>query len=188
MTGVRVICRTASAAHPLRDRATWTAAIRQLWDGAGFREERYAAIALSGDRRYAGFQDLAAMDLYQKFVVEGAWWDHVDEVAIRRIGPLLRAEPGPLRSIMLEWSTDRDLWRRRASIICQVGAKTATDVALLVDVLAVNHADREFFIRKAIGWALRDYARTDPGWVRGYLAAHRDELSGLSRREAAKHL
>lgn len=107
------------------------------------------------------------MEIYQKFVVEGAWWDHVDEVAIRRIGPLLRAEPGPLRPIMLAWSTDQNLWRRRASIICQVGAKAATDQELLVDVLAANHADREFFIRKATGWALRDYARTDPDWVRG---------------------
>lgn len=59
---------------------------------------------------------------------------------------------------------------------------------LLVDVLASNHADPEFFSRKAMGWALRDYARTDPDWVRGYLDAHRDLLPGLSRREAARHL
>lgn len=108
-----------------------------------FREERYAAIALSGERRYAGFQDLAAMELYEKFVVEGAWWDHVDEVAIRRIGPLLRTEPGPVRPIMLAWSTDRDLWRRRASIICQVGAKTATEGGTARRRARVDHADPE---------------------------------------------
>ena len=88
-----------------------------------------------------------------------------------------------------EWSTDPDRWLRRSSIICQLALKHRTDVALLTDVIEPNLADREFFIRKAIGWALRQYARTDPDWVRAFVAVStRTPLSPLSRREAMKHL
>ena len=69
-----------------------------------------------------------------------------------------------------------------------MGAKDRTDRVLLSDAVLANAADRDFFLRKAIGWALRDYARTEPAWVRDFVAAHEDELSPLSRREALKHL
>ena len=83
---------------------------------------------------------------------------------------------------------DLDRWRRRASIICQVGAKAETDVDLLGDAIVPNLADRDFFIRKAIGWALREHAKTDPDWVRRFVSTHRGELSPLSYREATRHL
>jgi AcrR family transcriptional regulator len=83
---------------------------------------------------------------------------------------------------------DPNLWRRRSAIIHQIGAKETTDRELLVDCLLPNLADREFFIRKAIGWALRQYARIEPDWVRGFVAEHEDRMSGLSRREALKHV
>ncbi len=93
-----------------------------------------------------------------------------------------------------------DVWVRRSAIICQVGAKNALDQSLLAEVIeanldgstrttpAVSPYGREFFMRKAIGWALRDHARVDPEWVRAFVDRHHDELSGLSRREATKHL
>jgi 3-methyladenine DNA glycosylase AlkD len=77
---------------------------------------------------------------------------------------------------------------RRASIIAQVGARTRTDRELLAAVIDANAAEREFFLRKAIGWALRDYARTAPGWVRQFVETRANTLSNLSRREATKHL
>ncbi len=86
------------------------------------------------------------------------------------------------------WAVDPDRWLRRSSIICQLGLAGRTDLDLLTEVIARNLADREFFVRKAIGWALRQYARTDPDWVRGFVAAHETSLSPLSRREAMKHL
>ena len=85
-----------------------------------------------------------------------------------------------------EWSVDDDLWKRRASIIAQVRRKRETDFALLTDCIEPNRADREFFIRKAIGWALRAYAWVEPETVRAYCDTH--ELSPLSRREALKHV
>jgi len=90
--------------------------------------------------------------------------------------------------MLRNWSTDDDVWRRRTSIIAQVKSAIDTDLDLLNDCLAPNLGDREFFVAKAIGWALREYAKTDPDWVRRYLADYGPQMSGLSRREAAKHL
>jgi 3-methyladenine DNA glycosylase AlkD len=89
---------------------------------------------------------------------------------------------------LIRWSTDADFWIRRAAITAQLGAKSATDPALLAAVIEPNLADPEFFIRKAIGWALRDYAATDPDWVRDFAARHGEALSPLSRREALRKL
>ena len=76
------------------------------------------------------------------------------------------------------------LWKRRVSIICQLRFKAATDLDLLIEA---NLDGRDFFIRKAIGWALREYAKTDPGEVLRYVVAHADRLSPLSKREVLKH-
>jgi len=89
---------------------------------------------------------------------------------------------------MREWSCDCDRWRRRTSIISQLHAKGAADVDLLRDCVAANFGDRDFFVRKAIGWALREYSKTDGEWVRRFVREHRGELSPLSAREALKWL
>jgi 3-methyladenine DNA glycosylase AlkD len=185
---IRAICREVFAEHPLGDRDSWLVTVRALWREATHREERYVAIALTGDRRYHGFQtaDLV-LDLYEELVVTGAWWDYVDEVAIRRIGPILRVQPSEVTPMMRAWAVDRDLWKRRTSIICQIGSKSATDRTLLTDAIDRNADDRDFFIRKAIGWALREHAKVDPGWVRAFVASRDGALSGLSKREALKN-
>ncbi|MEA2682154.1 MAG: hypothetical protein QOK05_482 [Chloroflexota bacterium] len=186
--GVGAVCRAAFAAHPLAGFDSWHATCLELWRGAAFREERYAAIALTGDRRYREHQGPAALPMYEEFIVDGAWWDHVDEVAVNRIGPLLLTHRGTLRPMLLTWSSVPDMWRRRASIIAQVGLKRAVDTDLLRACIDPNLADREFFIRKAIGWALRSYAWAEPVWVRSYVGENEARLSGLSRREALKNI
>jgi 3-methyladenine DNA glycosylase AlkD len=105
-----------------------------------------------------------------------------------RLGRLLQAHRGVLTPVLLRWSTDPDFWIRRASITAQLGAKFQTDTALLSAVIEANMADREFFIRKAIGWALREYAKTDPEWVLDFVTRYGTSLSPLSRREALKNL
>ena len=179
--------------HPPDDRASWESTARLLWDDAAYREERYAAIAFTGHRVARGWQDPDAVRLYEHLIVTGAWWDYVDEVASRRVGPILRAYPQEMAALLRRWAVDDDLWRRRTAIIAQLGSKESTDVDLLADVVTANLLDgapvtRDFFIRKAIGWALRQHARVDPDWVRAYVAANRDRLSPLSIREATKHL
>lgn len=85
------------------------------------------------------------------------------------------------------WARAPDRWLRRTAVICQLGAKDGTDLELLTEAIEANLDDGDFFLRKGIGWALRQYARTDPDWVRSFVAAH-PALSPLSRKEALKHL
>jgi 3-methyladenine DNA glycosylase AlkD len=176
------------AAHPFDAPGPWREAVLALWREAAYREERYAALALLGDRRYVSWRTPALVPLYDELIVTGAWWDFVDEVATRHVGALLRSYREPIEPLIRSWSTDADLWRRRTSIICQVGAKADTDLDLLTSCILANTAETDFFLRKAIGWALRAYAWVDPAWVRTFLETYGDRLSGLSRREAAKNL
>lgn len=174
--------------HPITSEQDWHDTCRAIWDEAKFREERYAAFGLSGLKAYRAFQTPNAMPLYEHCIVDGAWWDHVDGFAIHRVGPLLREFPDEIEPVMRKWSTDDDMWRRRTSIICQVGSKLETDVELLYDCIEPNMADKEFFIRKAIGWALRQYAWLNPMEVERYVLANEERLSGLSKREALKNI
>ena len=169
-----------------RDRETWEATVRVLWAGASFREERYAAIDVCGHRAARRWHDAATMALYEHLIVTGAWWDHVDAVAIHFVGPILRADPPGVAPIIRRWAITDDRWLRRSAIIVQNGAKRSTDIQLLAESIEPNIGDADFFIRKGIGWALREYARTDPAWVRAFVLDH--DLAPLSRREAMKHL
>jgi 3-methyladenine DNA glycosylase AlkD len=179
--------REVFAAHGLETFDEWRGAVLELWRGARYREERYAAIALVRHKTYRRYRTLDALPLYEELIVTGAWWDFVDDVA-GLVGELLRAQRDVMSAVMREWSRDDNLWKRRVSIICQVGFKRDTDLELLYDCIGPNLADREFFIRKAIGWALRDYAWTDPAEIARYVAEHEAELSPVSRREATKNL
>lgn len=178
----------ADPAYRISHRGEWDAAVLDLWDAATHREERYAAIALTGHRAYRAWQDPDAVPLYEHLVRTGAWWDLVDPVASNRIGPILLAHREALTPLVRAWATDDDLWVRRTAILSQLAFKADTDTALLCACVEPNLADRSFWIRKAIGWALRQYARTDPEWVRDTVSTYGERLSGLSRREALKHL
>jgi 3-methyladenine DNA glycosylase AlkD len=186
--GVRAVCKETFARHPLPSFTAWSATVLELWRKAGHREERYAAIDLSGARAYRQYQAPAAMPMYEEIITSGAWWDYVDEVATRRIGPMLLTHPDQLRPLVLAWSKTPDMWKRRTAIICQVGAHGRTDLDLLYACIEPNLGDREFFIRKAIGWALRAYAWMDADEIAAYVARNTERLSGLSRREALKNI
>jgi 3-methyladenine DNA glycosylase AlkD len=180
---VRRLTVALAREHPPSSVAELRETATALWRAATHREERCAAVALTGLPMARGSLDL--LPLYEEVITTGAWWDHVDGVA-PRIRDLLLASPEAMAPVLRDWARSPDRWLRRSAVIAQLGAKDRTDTALLTEVVEVNAADPEFFVRKAIGWALRDFARTDPDWVRRFLAEH--ELSPLSRREAAKHL
>ncbi|HXW62135.1 MAG TPA: DNA alkylation repair protein [Candidatus Acidoferrales bacterium] len=181
-------CKQLFSDIELEDARVWLAYERELWRGATHREERYAAILLSGDRRAHPFQTPAAMPLYEEMIVTGAWWDFVDPLASRRVGPILKNYPVPMKKTMVAWSKSDDVWKRRASILCQLGFKSDTDRQLLYACIRPSIDSNEFFLRKAIGWALRQLARTDPGEVKRYVRQNEARLSGLSKREALKHI
>jgi len=182
---VRRIAAQATSEFPPASAAGLRATVLELWRTAAFREERYAAIDLTGNRLLAN--DLEMLPVYEEIIRTGAWWDFVDGVSARICG-LLLAHPAEMSAVLRTWSRDPDFWIRRASITSQLRAKQATDRALLADVIEPNLADREFFIRKAIGWALREFAKTSPEWVADFVARHGQELSPLSRREALRRI
>ena len=184
----RAALAEALAASPPPDAGAWLAAILDLWRDAAYREERHAAIDLLVDRPGARWLSPDLLATFRELIVSGAWWDLVDPLATKGLGPLLRGHPARLGPVMLAWSTEPDMWLRRSAIICQVGAKGATDTALLTAAIDANLGQRDFFIRKAIGWALREYAKTAPNWVAAFLDERGARLSPLSRREAGKHL
>ena len=181
------ICKKVFASLAFSSCADWRAAILELWRGARFREERYASIHLLALKAHRECRSLELMPVLEEMIVTGAWWDYVDALA-QVVGQLQRSHPKELRPVMRAWSRDPNLWKRRVSIICQVSAKRDTDLGLLYANIEPNLGDRDFFIRKAIGWALRAYAWTDPKEVARYVRAHESELSGLSRREALKNI
>jgi 3-methyladenine DNA glycosylase AlkD len=185
---IKAACRSAFAAYPFESAEVWRADVLFLWRGAEHREERYAAVALSGHRKAGAFQTLKTLPMYEELIVTGAWWDYVDELAEHRVGPLLAAYPVPMRKKMLAWSRSNNLWKRRTSIICQMFFREATDLPLLFACIEPSLSSKEFFLRKAIGWALRQLAKHNPAVVRRYVREHAAALSPLSRREAMKHL
>jgi len=187
MPEVRAICKGAFDEHPLASCEAWQIEVLELWRGAKFREERYAAMELAGHRRYAEYRTPSVMPMFEEMIVTGAWWDHVDEAA-HLVGQMLRSHRKQLRPVMRVWSRDENLWKRRVSIICQISFKRDTDLELLYANIKAKLADRDFFIRKAIGWALRAYAWTDPDEVARCVRVHESDLSGLSRREALKNI
>jgi 3-methyladenine DNA glycosylase AlkD len=202
-TALRAACRRVFAVHPIASAAAWRRDALALWDGATHREERYAAIEWTGDRRARAFQTLETLPMYEHMIVTGAWWDTVDVLAKFRLGELLRREPKAMRAKMLAWSRDANIWKRRSAILCQLGFKKDTDLPLLYACIepslepnlgrgafkgrSLSPTDL-FFLRKAIGWALRQYAWTDPKEIARYVRSRENALSGLSRREALKNV
>jgi 3-methyladenine DNA glycosylase AlkD len=185
---LRRLCREIFANVEFPTALHWQAQVLDLWRGARFREERYAAMHLAGDRRARSFQTPSAMKVYEELIVDGAWWDYVDDIASHRVGPILRDYPAPMRRKMLSWSRSSNLWLRRTAIICQLGFKADTDLELLYACIEPSLESREFFLRKAIGWALRQYAWTDGAEVKRYVRLNRHRLSALSSREALKNV
>jgi 3-methyladenine DNA glycosylase AlkD len=189
MPVLRRICGELFSAHQFESRDELHAVALELWRGAKFREERYAAIAITDQPRYQSWQGMRAVPTYEEMIVTGAWWDYVDPIATHHLGDVLRREPRRMKPLMRRWSGAGDsMWKRRAAIICQIGFKSDTDLDLLYACIEPNLSHKDFFIRKAIGWALRQYAWTDPREVKRYVAANRARLSLLSVREALKNL
>jgi 3-methyladenine DNA glycosylase AlkD len=184
---MRAICKRVFAGVALPDAATWRREVLGVFRGARFREEQYAAVELCADKRARPFQTMDALPMYEEMITTGAWWDVVDALASHRLCDLLRHDPRAMKKAMLAWSKDADMWKARSAILCQIRQKEATDLKLLYACIAPSIPSREFFLRKAIGWALRSYAWTDPAEVQRYVAAH-PELSGLSVREALKNV
>lgn len=185
---LKALLRPHLAAYAPGTRDDWEADVRRVWDGATHREEWYVALALARHRAARPWQDPGALDLYRHLVISGAWWDVVDEIASHLVGGVLAGHRDATTPVLRRWATDDDLWLRRTAVLSQLRHRAGTDLDLLTHAIDCNAGDRSFWLRKAIGWALREHARTDPDWVRRFVAARAETLSPLSQREALRHL
>lgn len=157
--------------------------IRDCW-ALDEREYQYAAADyLILMQCYLGPGDVP---LLEECIISKAWWDTVDMLD-RVAGDLALAFPEVNETLLL-WSKDDNIWLRRAAIDHQLGRKDKTAVDLLERILVNNLNRSEFFINKAVGWSLREYSKTNPQWVQGFVERHRAGLSALSIREGGKYL
>lgn len=185
---VRRITRLRLREHPIADQAQLETTVRTLIDEAGHREEWYAAMEIWGRDSHSRWRTPRSLPLIEHVVVTTAWWDIVDDIAGHVVSPLLRSHSPQVQPTVRLWADADNLWLRRVAILSQLGAKDELNRTLLADVIEPNLDRREFFIRKAVGWALRDASAAHPEWVRNYVDQHAQRLSPLSTKEATRRL
>ena len=152
---LRRVCRDLFNGLAWDDAEAWQADVLAIWRRAEFREERHAAIELTGLRVARPFHDLSTLPMYEEMIVTGAWWDYVDIIAAHRLSAILQRQGAAMKREMLGWSTNANMWKRRSAILCQLKAKEQTDLEFLYACIEPSLDSQEFFLRKAIGWALR---------------------------------
>ena len=157
--------------------------INEAWNNP-YRELQYASLDyLESRKKLLIPSDLSHL---KKLAQTKSWWDTIDFLD-RLVGSIIARFP-ETKEIILAWSRDEDIWLRRLAIDHQLLRKEETDTELLEKILVNNLGQTEFFINKAIGWALRDYSKTNPDWVREFIERHQIEMAGLSIREGSKYL
>ena len=159
------------------------ALVKELWANE-YREIQYIAIDyLIKQKKKLQREHIA---LIKDLIITKSWWDSVDLIASHLAGELGRKYPDLIEEYFLPWSESENLWLRRTAILYQLKYKENTDTDVLEQVIKVNLHQEEFFIRKAIGWSLREYSKSCQEWVREFIA--NNKLSKLSEKEASKYL
>lgn len=157
--------------------------LEKCWNDE-YREFQYVVMDyLVAMQKILKYDDVAAIE---RFVRSKQWWDTID--GLDRIVGNIALTDSRINDLMLKWSEDDDFWVRRIAIDHQLCRKLDTNVELLEKILVSNFGCSEFFINKAIGWSLRDYSKSNPEWVRGFIERYRDKMNPLSLKEASKYL
>ncbi|GAA3124679.1 DNA alkylation repair protein [Streptomyces rectiviolaceus] len=182
----RELSRTVLAGLPRPDEADCTAIALRCWE---LPEREYAYFAVDYLRRYVKRLSSGFLPVARHLVTTVSWWDTVDALAAHVVGGLVAADP-KLKAEMDAWIEDEDLWVARTALLHQLRYKDATDTERLFAYCVRQSGHPDFFIRKAIGWCLREYAKTDPDAVRDFVERERGRgrLAPLSVREALKNL
>ena len=180
----RAAVRPLTAELRLASADELVAAAEALFDQE-HRELHYTACDLL--RRWVAHLGTTDLGAICALIETHSWWDTVDAPAAHVVGPIVRADRSNLAPVMDRW-IDESLWVARSAILHQLTYKADTDEQQLFRHVVRRAGDKEFFIRKALGWALRQHARVRPDAGRAFVEQHREELSGLTIREATKHL
>jgi 3-methyladenine DNA glycosylase AlkD len=165
--------------------AEYQSAIKALWKRK-HREEKYIAINYAA--LFPQFMTPQVIPLCEQMIREGQWWDFVDSITVDIIAAILRKYPTETRPLIDAFSEDENFWIRRAALLAQLNHKKETSHQHLFAYIKKMSAEKEFFIRKAIGWALREYSKSEPERVRQFLEQNKSKLSPLSMREGSKYL
>lgn len=179
------VYRRMKKQFPPKTQRAYLAAIKALW-GRPQRECQYAALEYAV--HFKDYVNYESMELYEQLIREGAWWDLVDILAAHLVGKVLLKDRERIEPILDNWIEDEDYWIRRTAILSQCRHKEKTNQEQLFSYCLKRAHEKEFFIRKAIGWALREYSYADPQAVKSFLLKNKSKLSGLSLREGAKGL
>ena len=148
------------------------------------REFQYVVVYyLKAMQKFLKREDISRL---KYLIVTKSWWDTIDLLA-KVVGSLIIRIEG-YDQIMLEWSKDSNIWLRRVAILYQLSLKDKVDKQVLDEILVNNLGDSQFFINKAVGWALRDYSKYNPEWVREYIKKNKENMANLSIREASKYI
>jgi 3-methyladenine DNA glycosylase AlkD len=148
------------------------------------REFQYAAMEVLGKASKKCPPE--TIILYEWMMLNKSWWDTIDYIAPTLVGHHFERFPQLRDPTLARWMDSGNFWLQRACLLFQLKYKTDTDEILLFNLVSRLSVEKEFFIRKAIGWALRQYARTNADAVKSFVV--KTPLSGLSRREALKHI
>lgn len=181
---LRALSRAVLAGLPAPTEDELRTVVLRCWD---LDEREYQYFACDWLRTHLAVPGPEFLGTARTLITTKSWWDTVDSLATRFVGGLVTRHP-QLVTDMDAWSADRNMWLVRTAILHQLHYGAATDTERLFGYCTLQSGHPDFFVRKAIGWALRHYARTDPDAVRRYLSANRARLSPLSVREASKHL
>lgn len=179
----KALVKQFTAENGLPDLAQLESLVRELWSWPE-REYHYVALTFL-DRRQKQLTP-SAMPLLEDLITTNSWWDTVDAIASHNVGRLLMQHLSCRDPVVGNWRGSDNIWLRRTTLLFQLGYKTHTDEALLFSLVEQNKDSKEFFIQKAIGWALREYSKVAPDAVQSFVA--RAALALLSQREALKWL
>jgi len=185
--GVKTPARRAAVKPLMKDGKEWSN--RELLSVAealmAEPEREFSFVAADLLRKWARTLTSEDLGAVRALIETKSWWDTVDALAVHVVGPIVRSDPS-LQLDMDRWIEDDNMWVARTAILHQLMWREQTDAERLFRYCDLRAADTEFFIRKALGWALRQHARTDPDAVRTYVEANEDRLSGLTKREAMR--
>lgn len=178
----KALFREAKKRFSISSQQDYENTVETLWYGS-HRETQYHALEVAGS--FKKFRTSNSIRLYEELLLTAENWDTVDWIAITLVGLVILAEPDH-ESKLIEWRSHDNFWLRRSSLIAHIKHKEKTNTALQKETILLLCHEKAFFIRKANGWVLRQYSKTDPDWVDNFIQQYDSQLSGLSKREALK--
>ena len=179
----RKLLREVIQVHNLPEKEDLQIVIRELW---ALPEREFQAVSLDILQKYKKYLDEAHIPFLEELIVTKSWWDTVDGIVPTFLGGIFLKHPEMISIYIPKWIASENIWLQRAAILFQLKYKQQTDEKLLFSIIGQLKSSKEFFIQKAIGWVLREYAKTSPHVVWEYV--QNNELAPLSKREAIKHI